>query len=61
MHVILRNCIFVAMTGFFFRVFKLLADINSGSIFSLLMPNVLVIACSMFNAEHVNILIDILQ
>ena len=37
----------------FFRVFNLLADINSGSIIALLLPNVLMAACTMFNFEHV--------
>lgn len=34
----------------------MIADINSGSIFSLLLPNVLFVACTMYNTENVNIL-----
>lgn len=39
----------------FFRIFELVADINSGVIFSLLPANSLVLGLSMYSMEHVNI------
>lgn len=40
---------------FFFRVFNMAADINSGTIFALLPLNGVFCAISMYNVEHVNI------
>lgn len=42
---------------FIFRIFKIVADINSGTIFWLLPLNAIFMAISLYNVEHVRILI----
>lgn len=44
----------VSLLTFFYSVFKAITDINNGSILSILPPNVVIIAISMYRMEHVS-------